>query len=89
MKCWLEVIKAYQEVDPTKSDPHLQQKIRQMKRLNFLWDCVDIFFKVIGILFILLGFFLLWRDLQGSIILVLFDCVTVYFGFKIAEGIDK
>ena len=94
MRNWKQLIEAWERAKKEQNDPIADmvcdEVIRKLKRQNLKWDFVDIFFKALGILFVFFGVGLFYFDaMQGNLINLGLDCVTIYFGFQISKGIDK
>ena len=94
MRNWKRLIEAWERTKKEQNDPIADmvcdEVIRKLKRQNLKWDFVDIFFKALGILFVFWGIGLFYFDaMQGNLINLALDCVTIYFGFQISKGIDK
>lgn len=94
MRNWKQLIEAWEDGKKQSDDPLFQlvcnETIKRLKRQNLKWDLIDIFFKSLGILFVFLGVGLFYFDaMQGNLINLGLDCVTIYFGFQISKGIDK
>jgi len=64
--------------------------IRKLKIRNFIFDIIDVFLKALGLLAIMGGIITFFFSAStGSIFSLLLSAATIYYGFKIAKGLEK